>query len=463
MTASSSIPRTGLFGKCLVLVLSIFSVSIGASETFTERTTAFPKNIIVMIGDGCGFDHLEAARCFQYGESGGPVYMEFDRYGMSTFPAGSPGYDPEKAWSDFSYVESDATDSAAAGTAIATGVKTHNKSVGVDAEGNKVPNVTEKAEAAGRSTGIVTSVMFADATPACHVAHVQQRSNRLDIIHQMVNESAVDVIMGTGNPLYSGDAILLATPESFDPVGGPETWEGLQTGKLGGDADGDGTPDPWKLIMSRKEFQELMIGPTPKRIFGAAPASSTLQLRRSGDPEAPAFSAPLAPDMPTLAELTVGALNALDEDPDGLFLMVEGGAIDWAAHANLSGRMVEEVVSFNESIQAVADWIETHGGWEQNLLIVTADHETGHLTGPGSNPEHKPVVCKGKGVMAEMEWHSTKHTNSLVPCFVKGAGAERFRNLADQQDPMRGPYLDNTELGQALIEFAGTPYQGQTP
>ncbi len=457
-----SFDRLDFLTRLLPLFLLVSAPGI-LSPVPAAETTSYPKNIIVMIGDGCGFSHMDAARCYQYGETGKPVYMDFDRYGMSTYPAGTPGYDPGKAWSDFSYVHSGCTDSAAAGTALATGVKTKNKSVGVDAEGKTVPNVTEKAESAGRTTGVVTSVMFADATPACQVAHTPLRSNRKEIVQQMVNESRVDVIMGAGNPLYNGDAILLATPESFDPVGGVETWEALTAGKAGGDADGDGTPDPWVLIQNREEFQKLMTGPTPKRILGAAPTSSTLQLRRTMDPESPAFSVPFVAEMPTLAELTAGALNVLDDDPDGLYLMVEGGAIDWASHANLSGRMIEEVVAFNEAIQVAVDWIQAHGGWEQNLLIVTADHETGHLTGPNSNPEYEPVVCNGKGVIPNMEWHHTGHTNSLVPCFVKGAGAELFKELADQQDPVYGPFLDNTELGQALLEFAGKPYKNQTP
>ncbi len=459
MSFPQSFRKSSSLANAVMLTLMALATLSWLSTAMAEEADSYPKNIIVMIGDGCGFNHLEAARCFQYGETGGPVYMNFDCYAMSTFPAGAPGYDAAKVWISFASMEVGCTDSAAAATAIATGVKTKNKTVGMDADEKRVPNVTEKGESAGRATGIITSVMFADATPACHVAHAPQRASRLEIVQQIVNDSAVDVVMGTGNPLYSSDAVLLATPETFDTVGGPETWEALKAGTAGGDADGDGTPDPWKLIQTRKEFQELMAGPTPKRIFGVAPSCSTLQANRSGDRQAPAFTVPFAPEMPTLTELTVGALNVLDDDPDGLFLMVEGGAIDKVSHPNLSGRMIEEVVAFNEAIQAVVDWIEAHGGWEQNLLIITADHETGHLTGPGSDPEYKPIVCNGKGIMPGMEWHSTGHTNNLVPFFVKGAGAGRFKELADQVDPVRGPYLDNTELGQTVMEYAGTPYK----
>ena len=104
-----------------LVVLLVLPFLCGHSPSRAEETVSFPKNIIVMIGDGWGYNHVEAARCYQYGETGGPVYLEFDCYGMSTFPAGAPGYDPEKTWSDFDSVHSGCTDSAAAGTALATG------------------------------------------------------------------------------------------------------------------------------------------------------------------------------------------------------------------------------------------------------------------------------------------------------------------------------------------------------
>lgn len=448
-------------GKCHFMApavwFAVFAIACAAGEV-DEPSAASPKNIILMIGDGFGFNQMEAGRCYQYGESGGPVYLEFDQYSMSTFPADSPGYDPSQAWSDFTHLRAGDTDSAAAATALACGVKTKNGTVGKDAEGNSVPNATEKAEAAGRSTGVVTSVMFSNATPACFVAHAPKRGHVDQIAQEMLHHSSVDVIMGGGHPHYDADAVLQATPESFSNVGGAKTWEGLKAGTVGADADGDGVADPWKLIDRRAEFQELMSGPTPKRILGVAPTKSTLQLERSGDPLAPAFSVPISPDIPTLSEMTVGALNVLDDDPDGLFLMVEGGAIDWAGHANVSGRLIEEVVAFNEAIDAVVDWIDSHGGWGENLLIITADHETGQLTGPGSDPEYKPIVCNGKGNMPGMEWNIKDHTNALVPFFVKGPGAERFKQLADQSDPVRGPYLDNTELGQSLLDLAGKPW-----
>lgn len=422
----------------------------------SQEVPSKPKNIILMIGDGFGFNQMEAGRCYQFGATGEPVYMTFDRCAMSTHAYDGPRYDSEKAWSDFEYLRSGATDSAASGTAIACGIKTKRGRVGADPEGNTVPNVVEAAEESGRSTGVATSVMFAHATPAAFVAHASRRADYQGIAQQMILKSAVDVIMGGGHPYYNTDGVRQATAEAFHTVGGLETWEAIRAGKAGGDSDGDGCSDPWTLVESREDFQDLMSGPTPRRVIGIAPTATTLQLERSGDPMAAAFETPFSTGMPTLAEMTLGALNVLDEDPDGLFLMVEGGAIDWACHANAGGRMIEEIVDFNLAVQAAVNWIEAHGGWDENLLIVTSDHETGLLTGPGSNPDFKPIVCRGEGEMPEMEWHSEEHTNSLVPFFVEGAGAQHFKDLADQADPLRGPYLDNAELGRALLEMVSS-------
>jgi alkaline phosphatase len=111
---------------------------------------------------------------------------------------------------------------------------------------------------------------------------------------------------------------------------------------------------------------------------------------------------------------------------------------------------------------AVVGWVETHSRWEDTLLIVTSDHETGYITGPGSGKElpdgdlsktWEPLINKGKGKVPEMEWHHDYHTNSLVPLFAKGYGSERFATLADETDPVHGLYLDNTEIGHLMIEL----------
>jgi alkaline phosphatase len=154
--------------------------------------------------------------------------------------------------------------------------------------------------------------------------------------------------------------------------------------------------------------------------------------------------------------MTVAALNVLDDDPDGLFLMVEGGAVDWASHANQSGRMIEEQIDFDNAVQAVDDWVRANSNWGETLLIVTGDHECGYLTGPGSDPTWEPIVNNGVGVLPGMEWHSGDHTNSLIVLSAKGDAARLLRPLADESDPMHGRYVDNTEIAQVVFEALGT-------
>jgi len=124
--------------------------------------------------------------------------------------------------------------------------------------------------------------------------------------------------------------------------------------------------------------------------------------------------------------MTRGALNVLDNDADGFFLMVEGGAIDWAGHANQSGRLIEEQADFNEAVAAVCDWVEQNSSWSETLVIVTGDHETGYLTGTAG--VYDAVLNNGQGNMPTLAWNSGDHTNQLIPFYAKGAGAEIFKN-----------------------------------
>lgn len=120
--------------------------------------------------------------------------------------------------------------------------------------------------------------------------------------------------------------------------------------------------------------------------------------------------------------------------------------MDWASHGNRSGRMIEEHIDFDNTVQAVVDWVRANSNWGETLLIVTSDHETGYLTGPGSNPTWTPIVNSSAGVLPGMEWHSPDHTNSLIPLYAKGDAARMFRRYADQFDPASGNFIDNSVL-----------------
>jgi len=417
------------------------------------------KNVIVMISDGCGFQHVDAASIYRHGETGKLPFHQFPaRMAMRTHMAGG-GYEPELAWRNFRYVDINPTDSAAASTAMATGVKTYNGSIGMDLDFDPLKNIVETAEELGKATGVITSVEFSHATPAGFVAHDKSRGHYEKIANEMILESAVDIIMGCGHPYYSNNGKKVEEG-TFKYIGGEETWKALVEGKAGSDADGDGTPDPWHLIETREDFQKLGQGPTPKRVIGIPRTATTLQQGRAGEKTSDPYVAARVEVVPTLAEMASAALNVLDEDSDGLFLMIEGGAVDWASHGNQSGRMIEEELEFADAVQAVMNWVEANSNWNDTLLIVTGDHQTGYLTGPdsgfpdGAIPVWNPIENRGQGNLPGMEWHSKNHTNSLIPLYAKGAGIDVLKARAEGHvDTRRGPFINNIEIAQTIREI----------
>ena len=157
-------------------------------------------------------------------------------------------------------------------------------------------------------------------------------------------------------------------------------------------------------------------------MLGVLPVASTLQANRAGDKKAGPYEVPATPNLPGMALLMDGALNVLSQDPDGFFLMAEGGAIDWAGHANAFGRLIEEQHDFDLAIEAVVAWVEAHSSWDDTLLIIT----------PG------------------FQWNTGSHTNQVVPVFAKGKGAEKLLDAVKGTDSRRGPYIDNTDIPKTI-------------
>ena len=102
---------------------------------------------------------------------------------------------------------------------------------------------------------------------------------------------------------------------------------------------------------------------------------------------------------------------------------------------------------FNDAVNAVVAWVEKNSNWNETMLIVTADHETGLLWG---EKPFIPLVDNGKGNLPVMNFNSGDHSNSLIPFFAKGAGSELYRNFADEYDSVRGPFIQNSEIAQLI-------------
>lgn len=464
--------------KIYIAVISLFAFAI-----LSVASAKAPKNVIYMISDGCGYNHIKATNLYQHGKHVVQSYENFPvNIGMSTYPAfmknkdgekpAGNGYAPRKCWESFDYVLRDFTCSAAAATAMATGEKTVVGYIGLDHNKKPLKNLTELAIEKGKSAGVVTSVPWAHATPAGFVAHNISRKNYSDIAKQMLH-SKLSVIMGCGHPYYSNDNKKVSKATSFKYVGDSLIWKDLinnsatLNGKRVQDIDNDGKADAWKYIESREDFLALAKGKNlPKRVLGTARVETTLQegkgisqvdwmpIKRDVPEEPMALIADKNKDVPDLEDMAIGALNVLNQNDKGFFLMIEGGAIDWAAHSNLTARMIVEEMYFNNAVDKVSEWVEKNSSWEETLLIVTADHETGYLTAPykegdGNNWIELPLTPKG--TMPKVQWNSDNHSNSLVPFFAKGAGSDYLLRMADETDPVRGKFINNTEPAQMLF------------
>lgn len=454
---------------------------------FAFEAQATPKNIIIMITDGCGDNCFKAATLYQYGEYEGQIYDLFpiklhSSSNLAVSVSGQnrhalvPPYATEKVWSDFKYVMDRLPCSAACATQMATGIKTYYGAVGVDLDTNNLENINEFAVKKGKSTGVVTTVNWSDGTPAGFSAHWPTRKNLEAVSKSMLCDSKLNVIIGCGHPFYDNNGRHRNIP-NYTRVGSERIWNDFThnrptiDGKPVSDIDGDGKPDAWTFLESKDDFVKLITMPNPpKRVIGTVQVAATLQLSRDlPDEENEAFKqailtlpeentdsllATVTQTLPSLDTLALGALNVLKQNPNGFLVMIEGGAVDWGAHDNFKGRMLAEQISFNRAVETVVRWIETNSSWDETMLVVTSDHETGYITAP-NQAEHistwHELPYTKKGEMPKLQFNSTHHTCSLVPLYAKGSGSECFNIFADETDTRYGRYIQNTEIAQLIF------------
>lgn len=461
---SSKISTTALALAASTLLLAS-TAAVFTVEADAARPKA-PKNVIVMVGDGMGFGAVDLLSLYQQGRSFGAfsgdpgsvrllkgqkptqVFERFPvRTSMSTYGLGG-SYDPALIWSSFDQPKVGANDSAATATSMSTGLKTPYGVVGRDGGGNDVENLTERAAAVGKSAGVVSSVPFSHATPAGFSTHNGSRNDLWGIAHSMLT-SDLDVIFSPGHPWYNDNHQPLATP-AYSYLS-PADYEAVSTGATG-----------FTYVHSTSDFEALAsaslpTGDTAPRYVGLAEVGSNLQWGRSGATNGVLPGSVPANDVPSLATMAVGAANTLAVDRDGFFLMIEGGAIDLAAHRGQTTRLIEETQSFAEAVRQVVAWVEAKSSWGETLLIVTADHETGYVVGQGSgagNAGPDWVAWSGRaGQLPLVQYSTSGHTNQLVPLYAKGIGSDALMAAADQSDPVRGRYLDNTEIAQAVFRW----------
>lgn len=335
-----------------------------------------PKNIILLVGDGMGISQVTLAH-LAVGNTGGQLAMETMKYGGFVKPF-SVGVDGRR---------NVVTDSAAASTAMATGHKTRNGMLGVLPDGKPVRSILLEAQRQGRSTGLVTTVTITHATPAGFAVNVSSRGSEADIAVQYL-ERKVDVLLG------GGEAFFL-----------PQNAEGskrLDNRDLLAEARSAG------YVVARTR-EELLSARGP-RLLGLFHLSHMA----------------CEPPEPSLAEMTRKALDVLSQNRKGFFVMVEGGQIDFAGHANNAAANLKHTLDFDAAVAVALDFARKRG---DTLVIVTADHETGGqvIVGPAANSTSDHSVL----------WASKDHTGTMVPILAEGPGAELFTGFLDNTDIAR--------------------------
>ncbi|CAK9885790.1 MAG: Alkaline phosphatase 3 [Candidatus Erwinia impunctatus] len=468
------------------LTISALAVLVGASITSvtyanTSENKSNAENVILLISDGAGINTWHAASYYRHGALGHEVYDDFDvKVFASTYPLNTSNvpthsdketvkFDPAKLWNKqkseatfkgnlgnypgyfegYDYTRADYTDSAAAATALASGHKTYNNAINWSNDDKKIENIGDYVVANGRALGVITSVQWSHATPAGFLAHNASRNKYEEIAQEAINSGQASVIMGSGHPFYDSDGQRTEpkNDKAYRYVGGKATWEKLVANET-----------PYAHIETKADFEALAEGRLDlkgkSKVVGTAQNNATLQFNRSG-----VAGGNLLTNQPDLATMTKGALNIISKNEKGFFLMVEGGAVDWAAHANNLPRLVEEQIDFNRAVEAVTDWVEKNSSWDETLVIVTTDHGNGLLQGPDSNKEiYSDIVSQGAGALPLVRWNSDTHTRELVPVYAKGAGAAYLTKVAKEERNLgvyyhvpkeSQRYVDNTDIFRA--------------
>lgn len=364
----------------------------GCSNQTTTAEVAEPqskvKNVIFMIGDGMGpqqvgllEEYAQRAPHSVYNSKGNTTALSKlahdGHMGLSLHaPYGKNG--------------SLVVDSACSATQLATGVAAGSEMIGLDDKGNVVETLLERAKAQGKATGLVSDTRITHATPASFAAHQPHRSLEAAIAVEMVESGNVDVMLSGGARVFLPSDIKTnkASREQMAALGAPNSVYKKSKRK-----------DDRNVILEAKEkygyslaFDKTQLASdNSDKILGLFANSGM-----SDAIEAKACAEANSCVQPTLREMTLKALDVLSKDEDGFFLMIEGGQIDWAGHVNDAGWMLNELIKFDESVEAVYEWVKDRN---DTLVVITADHETGSFGLSYSRSDlPKAQTLPGKGM-----------------------------------------------------------------
>ena len=317
------------------------------------------KNIIYLIGDGMGLSSVSMMQLVNNFEP--TIFDKADNVAL------------QKTYS----LDNRVTDSAASGTALASGFKTNNTMLGQLPDGTNVESLTELASAKGKATGIVVTTYLQHATPGAFFAHVPSRHEYATISEQLL-ASDIDIAIGGGMAFFeerygNRNKALKAIAES-----GFTLHESLENEIYG---------ERVLALLADKEIEN-----------------------RTG----------------YLAKATTVAINHLSECENGFVLMVEGSLIDGMGHGNNAEGQKSEMRDFMEAIEVAVAYAAKHN---DTLVVVTSDHETGGLAIVSGNADFN---LSEQGI--EYKWSTGGHSGTMVPIYLYGTGAEFVNGVMENAD-----------------------------
>jgi alkaline phosphatase len=329
------------------------------NQTITQNfNTSKPKNVVLLIGDGMGLSQVSIGT---YYKEGGSNFERFPVIGLIKT----------------SSLTHQITDSGAAATSFASGIKTFHQAIGVDKDSVAVETIIENLQTRNFSTGIVVTKLVVHATPAAFFAHVPYRYDYEDIAPWLV-KSNIDFIAGGGLRYFRKNKGNRDLMKEF--------------AKKGYAIDTTGLPSK---IDSRKQLILL--------------AEEDLPYKNEGRGD-------------YLERATDLAITKLNKNENGFFLMVEGSLIDSASHDGELEYLIGEQLDFDTTIGKVLDFAIKD---KETLVIVTADHETGSFALSMDGHDYnkiKPTIYSGE------------HSASMVPVFAFGPGAENFGGVYENTE-----------------------------
>jgi alkaline phosphatase len=345
-----------LLSLLVVLSLSLSSCSV---ESLKKSKEVPVRNIIFLIGDGMGVAQVSAA-------------MEYSKDSLNMEKANTAGFSTTHS------LTSKITDSAAAGTALATGNKTRNGIISQDTLGNEFKSILKIAEENGLATGLVSTSAITHATPASFIANESSRGNYEAIAADFL-KTEIDLFIGGG---YNHFAVRKDSLNYIDSLKAKD----------------------YTVLKSMDEIMSFESG----KLAGLI-----------SDEHPPKYSEGRGDMLPNATKKAIELLSANEK---GFFLMVEGSQIDWGGHANDPDFVLQETLDFDRAIGAAIEFQKNN---PNTLIVVTSDHETGGVTLPSPDGDYSNSTIR---------FSTGGHTSVMVPVFAYGNGAEEFSGIFDNTE-----------------------------